>query len=281
MNAQNVNKPIIVTGLSGAGLSSVLKNLEDLGFEVFDNFPLALIPPLKEESKDLSNVAIGIDTRTRGFSPQAVLETAKELNAFLVFITCDDDVLHKRFSETRRRHPLTKDEPLSEGIAKERALLAQFIDKADLTIDTTRMSIHDLRHILEGHFGDRSAQKLTITLMSFGFKHGSPREADILIDVRFLRNPHWDKDLKPKTGLDEDVGAYIREDEEYEGFINRFQDMLLPLLPRYKEEGKSYLSVAIGCTGGRHRSVYIVEQLGKWLQSQNIQAHIEHRDLKG
>ena len=281
MNKASKNKPIIITGLSGAGISSILKNLEDLGFEAFDNFPLSLVEPLIADSADPGALAIGIDSRTRGFTPEAVLDKAQNIDAFLVFITCDDNILQKRFTETRRRHPMTKNEPVSIGIAKERELLQPLEAKADLTIDSTNMSVHDLRHILEGHFEERGENAMTVSLMSFGFRHGIPREADIVMDVRFLKNPHWDEKLKPKTGLDKEVGAYIEKDEEFENFIGSFKTMLKPLIPRYSHEGKNYLTIAVGCTGGRHRSVYCIEKLGAWLKSENIPAHITHRDLKG
>ena len=280
MNADSVQRPIIVTGLSGAGLSSVLKALEDFGFEVFDNFPLHLVQPLlNDDPKQRRNVAIGIDTRTRDFEPKAVIETAQAIDAQIIFITCDDAVLYKRFTETRRRHPMAKGKPVSIGIEHERALLSPLQDKADLTIDSSHMSVHDLRHILEGHFGQRADNTLNISLMSFGFRNGLPREADLVMDVRFLKNPHWDKDLKPKTGLDEDVGNYIREDENYEDFIENFQKLLEPLLPRYKNEGKSYLTIGIGCTGGQHRSVFVTEVLSAWLKDQGYNTHIDHRDI--
>ena len=280
MNNDVKDRPVFVTGLSGAGLSSVLKSLEDLGFEVFDNFPLALAETLIKDSDEPSKLAIGIDTRTRGFSANAVLERAKSLNALLVFITCDDNILHKRFTETRRRHPLAKDQPVRTGIEKERALLKPIEAKADLTIDSSSLSVHDLRHILEGHFQTEPDKSLNIGLISFGFRHGLPREADIVADVRFLKNPHWNKALKTKTGLDEDVGAYIEQDPEFAGFIERFKALYKPLIPRYALEGKHYLTIAVGCTGGQHRSVYCTEKLAEWLKYEGYSPHITHRDIK-
>ena len=279
MNNQDRKKPLIITGLSGAGLSSVLKSLEDLGYEAFDNFPLSLVPALIKDSPEPSRLAIGIDTRTRGFAPDKVLETATKLDALLVYITCDNAVLQKRFTETRRRHPLADGAPVSIGIARERDLLRPFKDRADLTIDSSDLSVHDVRHILEGHFGSHHDQHLSISLISFGFRHGLPREADIVMDVRFLKNPHWDAELKPKTGLEPEIGNYIRTDPEFNAFIERFQALLEPLIPRYKTEGKHYLTIAIGCTGGRHRSVFVVEQLRKWLDTQGHNVHLTHRDL--
>jgi len=279
MNEQTNQTPLIITGLSGAGLSSVLKNLEDLGYEVFDNFPLSLVPALIKDSPHPSTLAISIDTRTRGFAPNKVLETVKKIKALLIYITCDDAVLQKRFTETRRRHPLADDAPVSIGIARERDLLCQIKDKADLTIDSSDLSVHDVRHILEGHFGSRHEKTLSISLISFGFRHGLPREADIVMDVRFLKNPHWNKALKPKTGLDAAVGDYIKTDPDFSGFIERFQTLLEPLIPRYMEEGKHYLTIAIGCTGGRHRSIFVTEEINRWLSKCGLATHVTHRDL--
>lgn len=280
MRKGDIQKPVIVTGLSGAGLSSVLKSLEDQGFEVFDNFPLSLVPALVEESNDTAKLAIGIDSRTRGFSPQTVLQTVIDIDATLVYITCDNDILQQRFTTTRRLHPLAKNQPVSAGIEKERGLLAPLKAKADISIDSSRLSIHDLRHILEGHFLTRSTETMTISVLSFSYKHGIPREADIVMDVRFLQNPHWVEALKPKTGLDADVGKYIEQDPDFKTFLQHLKTMIEPLIPRYAHEGKHYLTIALGCTGGRHRSVYCAEKIGKWLKSLDFQAYIQHRDLK-
>jgi RNase adapter protein RapZ len=268
---------IIVTGLSGAGMSSALKHLEDMSFEVFDNFPLALVKFL---AKDSQRIAVGIDSRTRGLNTKSVLNAAKSLNAKLVFITCDDPVLHKRFTETRRKHPLAKDRPVRDGIRQERRMLFDLQAKADVVIDTSELSIHDLRHILEGYFASKKKGRLTIALKSFAFRYGLPREADIVLDVRFLNNPHWVKELKSKTGLDKKVGAYIEKDPVFADFINGFKKFLNPLLPRYADEGKSYLTIAIGCTGGRHRSVYVTQLFKAWLNDAGYITHIEHRDIK-
>lgn len=281
MSAKNTaTKPIIVTGLSGAGLSSVLKTLEDLGYEVFDNFPLPLAETLIGQSPDQHALAFGIDTRTRGFSTETVLKAAQDIDATLVFITCDDAILHKRFTETRRRHPLARDKSVAHGIAIEHEFLQPIMDQADLTIDTSELSIHDLRHLLEGHFGHQHNDKLNLSLVSFGFRHGLPREADIVIDVRFLQNPHWDKTLRPMSGQDQPVKDYIRTDEACAAFTDHFKTMIEPLLGRYSEHGKNYLTIAFGCTGGRHRSVFMAEEIGAWLGTLNHPVHIVHRDIK-
>ena len=269
---------LIVTGLSGAGLSSALKSLEDLGYEVLDNIPLALIPALLEGKSD-KPVAIGVDSRTRNFSAAKLKKAIKDFKAKLVFITCKHSVLQKRFTETRRKHPLAQDRPVSDGIHKEQDLLAPLKEIADLVIDTTELSIHDLRHVIEGNFASGNKQKLTVSLVSFGFRNGVPREADIVMDVRFLKNPHWDKKLKAKTGQDKQVGAYIAEDEGFEEFIGNFKKLVEPLFARYAHEGKSYLTIAFGCTGGKHRSVFVVETMAKWLKKLGVKHHTKHRDI--
>ena len=270
---------LIVTGLSGAGMSTTLKVLEDLGYEVFDNFPLSMISHLLSENTG-HPVAIGIDTRTRGFDPQGVLEYARNLDAGLLFLTCDADTLQKRFTETRRRHPGAIDRTVSDGIAFEMDLLAPLKEHGDPVIDTTKLSIHDLRHILEGFYGSKERHHLSLTVMSFGFKNGIPREADIIWDVRFLKNPHWDENLKPLTGLDPKIGEYIEQDASFNGFFENLTRLLDPLLPRYLEEGKHYLTIALGCTGGRHRSVYITEKLAAHLKTAHDHAvSIRHRDI--
>lgn len=282
MKRQKDHKKIVVTGMSGAGISTVLKALEDRGYEVFDNFPLSFIPELCVQDasfEEKNGMAVGVDTRTRGFSPAYVLETVEKIGATLVFITCDDSVLYKRFTETRRRHPLALTRTVSYGVEKERKLLAPLKSGADIVIDSSDKSIHDLRHMLEGFFPLEAEKTLTVSLVSFGFRNGVPREADIVMDVRFLRNPHWDEGLRKKTGLDEDVGAYIREDADFEGFLQSFKALLEPLFPRYTQEGKSYLTVAIGCSGGKHRSVYTVECLSKWMKEQGMRVFSEHRDM--
>lgn len=274
----NENNLIIVTGLSGAGMSSALKALEDIGYEVLDNFPLSMMDDLLSEETP-NPIAIGIDSRTRNFDPLKLKEAVKNHKAILCFMTCKHSVLQKRFTETRRKHPMAKDRPVSDGINKEIDLLKPLKDAADQIIDTTDLSIHDLRRMMAGYFAVEGGQQLSVTLTSFGFKNGVPRESDIVMDVRFLRNPHWDKDLKPLTGQNKEVAAYIAEDESFEDFIDNFKRLIEPLLARYTHEGKSYLTIAIGCTGGKHRSVFTVETLHKWLKNLAVNTHIHHRDM--
>jgi UPF0042 nucleotide-binding protein len=274
-------RPLFITGYSGAGLSSALKILEDMQYEVFDNFPLSLLHALiTDPTASGKPLAVVIDTRTRGFNPEALLHLTAANNADLIFITADEEVLIKRFTETRRRHPLAADRPPSAGITLEREILEPLRESATLVIDTSMMTIHDMRRYLQGHFPSESAGQMNVTLMSFGFRYGPPRDADIIMDVRFLSNPHWIQTLRPMTGLDEPVGTYVAEDSAFAPFVANFKSLIGPLLPRYATEGKSYLTIAIGCTGGRHRSVYTVESLREWLAQQGFSNNIIHRDIE-
>jgi UPF0042 nucleotide-binding protein len=279
-NRSGLKGPVIVTGLSGAGMSSVLKTLEDMGYEVFDNFPLTLVDALMAQThpEDVP-MAIGIDTRSRGFDPGLLQALATRIGAQMVFLSCDEAVLQKRFTETRRRHPVARDRPVSAGIKREQEWLYSLRGESDLVIDTTDLTVHELRRLLESQFGIAKGGRLTVTLMSFGFRFGVPRDADLVMDVRFLVNPHWDATLRPLTGMNETVGAYVAGDPDFETFLTRFRDMMEPLLPRYSREGKSYLTIAIGCTGGRHRSVYTVERLAPWLRELAFETHVLHRDI--
>lgn len=273
------HKIIIVTGFSGAGMSSALKQLEDMGYEVFDNFPLSLFDALIADSDlDARPVAVGIDSRARGFTADSLLAKAGDAGAFLLFLSADAAVLQQRFAETRRRHPLAKDRPASAGIKAEQELLHSLKKQAGLVIDSSALTIHDLRRVIQGHFGLPDRQELTVTVMSFGFKYGIPREADILMDARFLKNPHWRDDLRPLTGQDAPVVDYIKTDDGLAPFIVKFRDLLAETLPRYRQEGKSYLTIALGCTGGRHRSVYLVEDTAAWLDENGYAATVWHRD---
>lgn len=272
------NKLLIVTGLSGAGMSSALKALEDNGYEVIDNFPLSLIDDLLKEKSD-KPLAIGVDSRTRNFSVPKLKKAVKDYDATLIFMTCKHSILQKRFTETRRKHPLAKDRPVSDGITKETEMMAPLNKMADLVINTTELNIHDLRRTIEENFAPKNAQRLAVSLVSFGFRNGVPREADIVMDVRFLKNPHWDAKLKPLTGKDKKVGVHIQSDESFELFMENFKNLIEPLLERYNHEGKSYLTIAIGCTGGKHRSVFVIEQLQKWLKTLKIKTHVKHRDI--
>ena len=272
------NNLIIVTGLSGAGMSSALKALEDNGYEVLDNFPISLIDDLLKEKSDRP-LAIGIDSRTRNFRADELQKAVKTYNAYLIFMNCKHSVLQKRYTETRRKHPLAQDRPVSDGINKEIEIMEPLKASADMVVDSTEKTIHDLRRLIDGRFALAETKKMAVSLLSFGFRNGIPRGADIVMDVRFLKNPHWDENLKPLTGQTAEVGAYIQTDESFAPFIQNFQNMVEPLLERYNHEGKSYLTIAIGCTGGKHRSVFTVETLKKWFAELDITAHVNHRDM--
>jgi RNase adaptor protein for sRNA GlmZ degradation len=277
---------VLITGMSGAGRTSSLKMLEDLGYEAVDNVPLSLLPGLVGQTGTrMPPIAVGIDVRTRGFAVVSVLgELAKlvsdrGLDCRLVFVDCDDGALARRYTETRRRHPLAGDRPVMDGIRLERELVSPLRARADLVIDTSASKPADLKRILAGHFAldDRPGLKLFVT--SFSFRQGLPREADLVFDVRFLDNPFYDPGLRDLTGLDPAVGAHVAADPGYDGFFASLTGLLRPLLPRYDREGKSYLTIAIGCTGGRHRSVYLAEELGTWLRAEGQSVTVAHRDI--
>lgn len=278
---------IIVTGLSGAGISSVMAILEDMEFSAYDNFPLSLLQQLLQQERGTGRpVAVSFDARAHNFDPTALMREIASLKAgddWLVktlFLSADDTVLLKRFSETRRLHPMARDRSVVDGIIAEKSLLYTLKHEAGHVVDTSDYSVHDLRRFIEGYAGGMLHGRLNMSVMSFSYRHGLPREADLVFDVRFLRNPNWEKDLKEKTGLSSEVQAYVRQDEAYAPFLNNIQSMLDLLLPRYQSEGKSYLTIAFGCTGGKHRSVTIAEEIGKFLKSKDINLAIHHREIK-
>lgn len=277
---------LLVTGLSGAGMSSCLKILEDMGFEAVDNLPLFLLPALVRQGELWDRpLAVGIDSRTRDFNAQDVLAQYHQLlqddrlDARLLFLDCQDDMLLRRFSETRRRHPLALDRPVQDGIARERQLLQPLAQRADMLLDTSNLSLPGLRQILAAEFGKAKTHPLTILVMSFSYRRGLPREADLVFDVRFLDNPHYVAELRPLTGLDARVQEYVASDPDFALFFNNLTGLLEPLLPRFAREGKSYLTLAVGCTGGKHRSVTTAEKLGAWLNQAGHAAAIVHRDI--
>jgi UPF0042 nucleotide-binding protein len=278
-----MDRVVLVTGMSGAGRTTCLKLLEDLGFEAVDNLPVNLLGRVVREDTDgPERLAIGMDSRTRGFSPERVLAALQQARAAggtcLLFFECDDEVLRRRFTETRRRHPLADMAGVADALAAERALMAPVKQAADMVIDTSDLAIPDLRRLLTGRFGADVAS-LAITVMSFAYRNGLPREADLVFDVRFLHNPHYVDALRPATGRDLAVQDHIREDPAFGPFVADLRDLLLPLLPRYRSEGKSYLTIAFGCTGGRHRSVFLAELTARWLQESGWEATTVHRDL--
>lgn len=284
MSEKSQKTVVIVTGLSGAGRSTALKALEDAGFETFDNTPIASIPTLIEH-EDLRNtpIAFGVDTRTRGFKSEDVatlfqnLSADQKLDAHLLFLTADESVLQRRYSESRRRHPMAVDRPVESGIKSEMEVLMPLRPLGEL-IDTSEMSVHDLSRQVKDMFKGARAP-MTINLISFGYKYGAPRQADIMFDTRFMRNPYWDDHLRPLPGTSRKIQDYVRQDSHYASTLDALTALILPLLPRYKEEGKSYLTIAVGCTGGRHRSVTLIRDLAERLDGDGRLVYVQHRDL--
>ena len=284
------NRILLVTGLSGAGKSTALRTLEDLGWEVVDNLPLSLLDhllstPLSQGvTKGRRPLAIGMDTRTRDFDAKRVVQQIKDLandHSFPVetlYLDCAGSELLRRYSETRRRHPLAPDRPATDGIAAERELMEPLRRWADYVIDTTDSDSNALQRQIRDRFGTGKSAA-TLHVMSFGFARGLPRNADNVFDMRFLRNPHWVDELRPLTGLDARIGEYVAGDPAYPEAVPQIETLLLTLLPRYAAEGKSYVTVAFGCTGGRHRSVHVAERVAARLREAGFSPTVEHRDL--
>ncbi len=277
---------VAVTGMSGAGKTVALKALEDLGFEAVDNVPLALVEELVRPDRESGRpLAIGIDIRTRDFTVDRFSARLAALAALpgaavrLVFLDCGDEVLRRRYSETRHRHPLAEEGRLTEAIGRERALLAPLRERADEAIDTSALTLAGLKRRLANACGLGDAPAPAISLLSFAYRNGLPPEADIVFDVRFLANPHYAADLASLTGRDPAVAAFVESDPAFAPFFESLIGFLAVVLPRYRAEGKSYLTIAIGCTGGRHRSVFVVEKLAARLAGEGQQAAATHRDL--
>ena len=288
-----VRRPfVLVTGLSGAGRMTALNVLEDVGYVAVDNMPLPLLGDLMRSTSSGTGspappLAFGVDTRTFGFDPQALVSRVQklrqraDLDVKLLFLECDTEVLQRRYTESRRPHPMAPDRPVMDGIVEERRKIRWMRDVADLVVDTSSLSPHGLKQLLTGHFalGPRIGTRLSV--MSFSFRRGLPREADLVFDARFLKNPHYEPTLKPLTGRDPAVAAYIATDPDYKPFVEHLQGLIGPLLPRFDAEGKSYLTIAIGCTGGRHRSVALAEVLADWLRRAGRSVTLTHRDAEG
>ncbi|MGZ6123415.1 MAG: RNase adapter RapZ [Myxococcales bacterium] len=285
----DTHRIVLVTGLSGAGKSTATKALEDLGFFCIDNLPVMLLPKLLElvshgASDEVQRIAIVVDAREGRFldsTPAALEEVRQEGHQLeVMFLDCADDALIRRFSETRRRHPLS-DGSVQEGIALERRMLGQLRALADHVVDTTRMNVHELRDTVIARFGGPGQDdKLNVTLLSFGFRNGIPPASDLVFDVRFLPNPYFVEGLKPHPGTDPRVSQWVLERTQTQEFLSRLESLLLFLIPQYRAEGKSYLTVSIGCTGGRHRSVALAEELGRRLaEKHRASVKVTHRDV--
>ncbi len=279
---------IIISGLSGSGKSTALKALEDLGFFCVDNMPILLLPKFIElctiSTDDISRVALGMDAREGSFLKQfrpTLHELRKQgYKTELIFIDCDDEILIQRFSETRRQHPLSSAGSVSEGIVREREMMSELKSHADRVIDTSELNVHQLRSILKEYFVRFSKRDMAITYMSFGYKYGVPHDADVVLDVRFLPNPYFVRDLKDLTGNDERVSQYVFERPEAKEFIEKLTEFLSFQIPLFEREGKSYLTVAVGCTGGRHRSVAIVNHLKNHYATKRERVFSIHRDME-
>lgn len=276
---------VLVTGQAGAGRSTALNVLEDAGFEAIDNLPLRLMPALLAAPARASPMALGIDPRNRDFSLDAMMDLLRQLAATpdvtseLLYLDCSTEVLLQRFSETRRRHPLAPVDQPEEGIRRERDLLAPIRNRADVLIDTTSYSIHRLREDIEKWFVPGGQHHLAVSVQSFSYKRGVPRGVDIVYDCRFLRNPHYEESLKALNGTNAAVADYVKQDQRFEGFAQQVLDLNVYLLPAYREEGKSHIAIAFGCTGGQHRSVTMAEEHALRLAEAGWPVSIRHREL--
>lgn len=281
----SLRRIVFVTGPSGAGRSSALNVLEDAGFEVIDNLPMRLMPILFDEAEQARPLALGIDARNRDFSTNAVIDllgrlaTRPGVVAELLFLDCSTDVLLRRFSETRRRHPMAPADRPAEGIQAEQDLLTPLRARADVLIDTSDLNVHELRAEVEHWFAPGGKRHLTVTVQSFSYKRGLPRSVDMVYDCRFLKNPYWEPSLRALNGTDAQVAAHVATDPRYEEFAQKVLDLSRLILPACRDEGKSHFSIAFGCTGGQHRSVTLAESHALRLAQEGWQVSIRHREL--
>jgi len=277
---------VLVTGPSGAGRSTAIHALEDLGYEAIDNLPLSLVPRLLDGPPMDHPLALGIDVRNREFSATGLIETIDRMTRLpevapeVLYLDCGPEELQRRYGETRRRHPMAPDESPEIGIAREIDLLAPIKVRADVLVDTTGMSPHDLKAEVARIFGGKKAGRLAVSVHSFSYKRGVPRGLDMMFDCRFLNNPHWVAALRDRDGRDADVAAHVAGDPRHDDFLARVTDLLLLLLPAQIEEGKSHLAIGFGCTGGQHRSVAVAESVANALAAEGWQVSKRHRELE-
>lgn len=277
---------VFVTGPAGAGRSTAIAALEDLAYEVIDNLPLSLVGRVLNGPSTGRPLALGVDTRNRDFSVQRFTDLITKLRAnpavdlHVLYVDCAPNVLLRRYSETRRRHPAADGQDTEGGIAQEMLLLEPLKEQADHFIDTSQLNIHELRAEVDRIFAVSAATRLAVSVQSFSYKRGLPLGLDLAFDVRFLRNPHWAPDLREKTGQSQEVAAYIAKDTHYLPFRAKVEDLLLMLLPAYEAEGKSHLTIGLGCTGGQHRSVAVAESLAATLAESGWRVSLRHRELE-
>ncbi|MEM7438108.1 MAG: RNase adapter RapZ [Pseudomonadota bacterium] len=276
---------VLVSGPSGAGRSTAINAFEDLDFETIDNMPLSLVPALISGDPVERPMALGIDVRTRDFSVSGVLDVKEAIAASpvyepsLMYLDADTDVLLRRFSETRRRHPMAPEDAPLDGIRAERELLETLRVRADVLIDTSRLTPHDLKGEIGRMFGTPDAPGLAVTVQSFSYKRGIPRGIDMVIDCRFLTNPYWVEALREKSGLDSDVRAHVSQDPRFEAFFSQLKNLMVTLLPAYRDEGKAHFTLGLGCSGGRHRSVAVAQALHSALADEGWQVSLRHREI--
>ena len=281
--ARRLPRLLLVTGMSGAGKSHVLDTLEDMGWDVVDNLPADLLQPFVngEDQCRTASAAIAMDSRSRGFDPQRlpdVIRSVEGVEPEILYLDCSGTELMRRYDETRRRHPLAPDRPAEDGIARERQLTMPLRNAADSVLDTTDLSPAELRDELQRRYGGDSDQPV-LTIASFAFARGISRTADLVFDLRFLPNPHWVEDLRPLTGQDQPVRDYLAREPSWGETMQRIESLLIDWIPRYWAAGKSYVTVAFGCTGGRHRSVAAAVEMAERLRSAGFAPNVRHRDL--
>jgi RNase adapter protein RapZ len=281
-----LHRVVLITGMSGAGKTVALKAMEDIGFEAIDNLPLYIIPLLTSSPESLMRpLAIGIDIRSRDFDANHF--TAKTLplikqknpNAQMLFLECDNEVLLHRFTETRRKHPISSERPIMDSIRTERAVMNILKEQADLVLDTSDYSLNELRVWIKENFSGDKKENFFVKINSFSYKKGLPRDSDLIFDVRFLKNPHYVQELKDLNGKDAKIAKYIKSDPAFPPIYDKLHDLILELLPKYLEEGKTYLTISIGCTGGKHRSVFVAETLRDDLKKKGYNVSLNHRDI--
>ena len=296
--ADGRQRVLLVTGVLGAGKTTALHALEDLGWEAIDNFPIRLLERLIDSPERTAGansgddraelqapLAIGFDSRTRGFNPHLIIELVKrlsqrdDLQITTLYLDCSAEELQRRYNETRRRHPLAADMPVAAGIAAERELMEPLRRWADIVVNTTAFSSNLLSHAIREQFTPETGAAMTVTVTSFGFARGMPPVADFIFDMRFLDNPHWNPQLRPQTGRDPEVGAFVRRDPAFADTFARIRDLLLTVLPRFRAQGKAYVTIAFGCTGGRHRSVFVAEEIAAALRDAGFSPTLLHRNL--